>query len=75
MYDPVFFSRVLKAKRIMKGWSQEDLAGKADLSVGSIARYEQAVNTPAFDAVCKIADALGCSTDEFWQREGGAVTK
>lgn len=64
-----FFSRQLKVKRAEKGWNQNELADASGVSLGAIARYEMCANRPTFETVCELANALGCSTDDFWERE------
>lgn len=68
-YDATYFSRALKSKRALKGWNQSDLAEHSDVSRDSIARYEMGLNAPSFEAACKLASALDCKTDDFWQHE------
>lgn len=64
-YSSSHMARTLKVKRTERGWNQEQLAEAAGLSKSAIARYEAELNAPSFDAVCKLADALGCDTDDF----------
>lgn len=69
--DMKYLAREMKKKRIDMDWHQKDLAEHSGVSLDSIARYEAAMTTPSFEAVCKIADAFGCPTDDFWQRKPG----
>ncbi|MBQ9043817.1 MAG: helix-turn-helix transcriptional regulator [Eggerthellaceae bacterium] len=64
-FDSTHFARVLKSRRELKGWDQETLAKESGVSRNAIARYETELNVPGFETVCKLAAALGCSTDEF----------
>lgn len=53
------FARNLKALRLKKGWTQEELARRADLHrtyIGSIERYERNVSLLNIE---RIAKALG----------------
>lgn len=68
-FNADYFSRALKVERAKNGWSQDDLSGASGLSKNAIARYESGENKPSFQAACKLADALGCSTDDFWVRD------
>lgn len=72
-YDETYFARVLKSKRALKGWDQDTLATESGVSKNSIARYETSDTTSGFDATCKLAEALDCSTDDFWKRETPAA--
>lgn len=72
-YDENYFARVLKSKRAMKGWDQEALATESGVNKNSIARYETGDTTPGFDITCRLAEALDCSTDDFWEREAPAA--
>ena len=51
--------------RQLKGWTQEDLAYYADLTVASISKIERGVTNPTLKTLDKIADALGVETDEL----------
>lgn len=67
-FDLSYMAREMKKKRIDKGWEQKDLAEASGISLASIGRYEAAINTPSFEAMCRIADAFECPTDDFWQK-------
>jgi len=49
--------------RADKGWSQTDLADKADVSRVMIGKYERDEAIPSIEAAKKIADAFGVSLD------------
>ncbi|MGI5967567.1 MAG: helix-turn-helix domain-containing protein [Anaerotruncus rubiinfantis] len=51
--------------RQLKGWTQEDLAHYADLTVASISKIERGVTNPTLKTLDKIADALGVETDSL----------
>lgn len=53
------------AFRTQIGWTQEDLAHYADLTVASISKIERGVTNPTLKTLDKIADALGVETDEL----------
>lgn len=55
----------LKTRRVAKGWSQEALARKADVSTSTVARIEQGVFEPRLDIARKLAGALECTLDEL----------
>ena len=49
----------LKALRRERGWTQADLAKRAKVSAGYIARLETLHHDPKLSTLVKIADALG----------------
>ena len=51
-------------KRTAIGWTQEDLAYHADLTVSSISKIERGITNPTLWTLDRIADALGIETDE-----------
>jgi transcriptional regulator with XRE-family HTH domain len=53
------FGKVVRSLRLERGFTQEDLAEKAELHVNSISFIERGLNPPALDTICAIADALG----------------
>ena len=57
------FSERIRAVRMMRGITQEQLAEMADISRVMIGRYETTDQLPALDTLIRIADALGVSTD------------
>ena len=67
-FNAEFFARQLKVKRAERGWNQNELAEASGVSLGTIARYEMCANKPSFETICDLADALECSTDDFWER-------
>lgn len=64
-YDPEVLTRAMKVKRAERGWTQADLAEAASVGIDAVKRYETGSSTPSFSAMCSIADAFGCSLDEF----------
>jgi transcriptional regulator with XRE-family HTH domain len=65
--DPIL-ARVLREEREKQGESQEDLAHKAGLTVGSLARVERAKTNPSWSTVRQIAGALGLPLVEMAKR-------
>lgn len=53
----------IKLERERLGWTQGQLAGKLDLTIGTVSGYERNYRTPDLDTVNKIAAILGCSVD------------
>lgn len=66
-FDPAYFAQALQIERVRKNWTQEDLAKQSGVSRSMIIKYENEDAVPAFDSVCKLADALNCRTDDFWK--------
>lgn len=58
-------SLVVKGARRQLGWSQEKLAGVADLNKNHVAKIEQRKTSASFYVVCALADALGLSPSAF----------
>jgi transcriptional regulator with XRE-family HTH domain len=55
----------LKALRKERGWKQPDLAKKAGLSPGYIARLETGRHDPKLSTLLKLAKALGVPVTEL----------
>jgi predicted ATPase/DNA-binding XRE family transcriptional regulator len=69
------FSELLRQHRRAAGYSQEDLAERAGLSVGAIGSLEQGLRrAPHRDTVKALADALGMSESERGQLEEAAAS-
>ena len=52
-------ARNLREWRTKRGWSQAELASRADLSKGMLVQIEQAQTNPSIATLCKLANALG----------------
>lgn len=63
------FAYRLKELRIEKGFTQDQLAEKADLSHGCIAMLETGKRTPTGNTLSVLADIFECSTDYLLGRE------
>jgi transcriptional regulator with XRE-family HTH domain len=59
------FSETLRRLRDEAGLTQQQLADKAGLPVGSVRNHEQGQRLPSWRAVVRIARALGVPTDAF----------
>lgn len=57
------FTARLREARDTRGWSQAELAQRADMQPSAIAHFEAARRKPSFDNVRRLAKALGVSTD------------
>lgn len=62
----VLFGKRVKALREAKQWTQEQLATKAGLGPKHIGVIERGVKTSSFDAVEKLARALGVEYYQFF---------
>ncbi len=54
----VLLGRRIRAIRKAKGWTQEELGSKADVSYKFVGEIERGQQNPSFDTLVKIADAL-----------------
>ncbi len=52
------FADRLKAARLLRGWTQADLAARAGLPPTSIAHFEAGSHKPSFDNLRRLATAL-----------------
>jgi transcriptional regulator with XRE-family HTH domain len=50
--------------------SQAELAERADLSIDSISRIERGLRAPSYEALERLADALGVKVKDFFNFEG-----
>jgi transcriptional regulator with XRE-family HTH domain len=56
-------SEKIKKLREGKGWSQNQFAEKISMHPQHVSRYERGISSPSSEALAKIADAFGVSTD------------
>lgn len=59
------FGKRLRALRLQRGWTQEDLAMAANSNHRSISRYEGGRTCPRATTIRRLADALGCPVEEL----------
>lgn len=59
----IYFGEKLKALRIEKGLTQQQIAEKIGLVKGSISAYEQSAKYPSIDVLIKLCDLFGVSAD------------
>lgn len=62
--DLTSIGKHIKEKRLEKGWSQNNLAERTELSVVYIGMIERGEKTPALETFIKIMNALETSADE-----------
>ena len=67
------FGEKLKVLRTAAGLTQEGLARKSGVPLGSIREYEQITRGPLLDNASLLADALGVSLDVFSLRQRQAA--
>ena len=65
--------RKIKALRIKKGLTQEELGERTDLTKGYISQLERDLNSPSIDTLFSILEVLGTTPKEFfddtWKEE------
>ena len=49
--------------RKQKGWSQEDLAERLDISRQSVSKWESGTSVPDLDKIIKVSELFQVSTD------------
>lgn len=57
------FAERLKAARLLRKWTQAELAARAELPPTSIAHFESGSRKPSFDTLRRLAGALDVTTD------------
>ena len=62
------FGAVVRRLREGRGWSQEHLAGQADLNRSYLGEIERGVATPSIHSAAKLAGAFGVSLSELIAR-------
>ncbi|WP_309628294.1 helix-turn-helix transcriptional regulator [Brevundimonas sp.] len=60
--------RNILSLRTGKGWSQQSLAGEAELSLRYLAGVERGEENPSIETIISIADALGVDVGELFAR-------
>jgi len=59
------FSKALREARKKAGLSQQDLATKAVVNIGSLGKLERGDTAPGLDMVARLADSLGITVEEL----------
>jgi len=62
------FGSVVRVTREDRGWSQEQLAGRADLNRSYLGEIERGTVMPSIETAAKIAAALGLSLSSLIAR-------
>ena len=68
MYRIVISERI-KEYRIKKQLSQRDLAMRLHVTPQAISKWEKAVAYPNIDLLPHLADCLGCSVENFFEKK------
>lgn len=61
--DPRAIAQRVRASRLAFGWSVRDLARVAGVAVGCVTKIEGGARVPRIDIACRVALAVGKSTD------------
>lgn len=59
------FGEKLKAERMKKGWTQDELAEKLFVSRQSVSKWENGANYPNIEILIKLSDLFGVTIDEL----------
>ena len=59
----LYFGDKLKALRIEKGWTQQQLASRMELVNATISAYEQGAKYPSVEVLIKICETFNVSAD------------
>jgi transcriptional regulator with XRE-family HTH domain len=62
------FGQVVRVTREDRGWSQEQLAGRADLNRSYLGEIERGTVMPSIETAAKLAAALGVSLSSLIAR-------
>ena len=62
---PIPFAARLRQLREQAGLGVAELAERAGLARAAVYHYESGIREPAWDPLCRLADALGVSLDAF----------
>ena len=57
------FGKRLREARMMRGFTQPQLADAIDVALRTYQQYEQGIRNPSFDSLVALANALDVSTD------------
>lgn len=69
-----FSGAKIKQARLAKGWSQAELAYRANVRERQVIRWENDQNEPRLDGIAKIAAAVGRTVDDFLADANGSAS-
>jgi transcriptional regulator with XRE-family HTH domain len=58
----------IRSLRHGRGWTQAELAAAANLATLTVTAYEAGKTTPSASALGRLAEALGCPVDAFYDQ-------
>lgn len=64
-----FFARNLRRLRQERDWSQEELAGRADIDRTYVSALERSRYSASIDMVARLADVFGVSASSMLERK------
>src|SRR5262252_880741 len=70
MANPHQFENDVRDRRILRGWSQEELAHRSHLSRAGISAIETGRLIPSAAAALALAAALGCRVEDLFNLRG-----
>lgn len=70
-HDIMISSRQIRAARALLGWSQQELADRAILSLNAVKRLETGYGDPRMSTVMAVKGALEAAGVEFQPATGG----
>lgn len=73
--ERLLLGRRIRNLRNIKGWTQEELGGQAELSYKFIGEIERGQQNPSFDTLLKISVALNVELPELFRFEQETVDK
>lgn len=59
---------LLRRLRLAAGWTQQECAARAGLSVGQLSRIEAGYQAPRLDTLSRLLKALGLTLTDFARR-------
>jgi transcriptional regulator with XRE-family HTH domain len=71
----ILLGRRIRAIRKAKGWTQEQLGSRADITYKFIGEIELGKQNPSFETLVKIADALEIELSDLFRLEQGIINR
>ena len=67
--------QLLRIERVIRGWTQEDVAKKLNMACGSYTKYETGDNEPTSENILKLAELYELPTDYLLGVDAKTVMK
>ena len=64
-----YLGKSIFEQRKKRGWTQEELAEKLDVSAMAVSKWERGISVPEIGVVCKLSDRFQVSVDELLGRK------